>query len=661
MNNPATIIRRIRHLDTRHPQPAACRPAASIRHLAACCPAASTHHLAASVRRPAASIRHLAASVLVAGGCAAGLLLAACTAEAPMAPNGSGSLRLTLADISTAVTRATPAQLGAPDAATFHLTITSEAGRDAYDGTFTTDAIELPTGTYTVAATCGYNATLAIDKPYYVATTTATVSAGESTDVALTATVGNALVSAIFGTDDTERQRFDRFYSDYALYVAVGTNAIPITRDDPTRSIYVRAGEAVGLRFWGKLRLESDREVTIDLDATDMPASLAAAEHAIVTLTLPDPESAALVDIAKVQVQELTLDETIPLSWLPVATVVPMHQYDDDGTLLGTNLLITDSYPGMKWRAVINNAAGTTVRAMEGTGALQSYFYNNADTWPYLPQGNYEARYYIFDNQDNATFASSRTFAVPAPTITATATAYTSYSKYLDGDITAANACEPLTVYEPTVAMNVAPALLRNDNYTYTFTYTYDGTTAAVPAGANNYTAPNLTQQEVRRQAHTLRTDAAFDGVSATAEQQVFVTGLPYTLNLAQHDEWTQSGGVDWYENDVRLGHLSTGSQYIQTTSAVCIPPATRIAADYSINVHTLTVGTYFSLQAGNIEILRQEEGGTPFRDTDHLYSGTTSTFSDADAYITTIRCYNDYGAGQTCSHIYSLTIKYAN
>ena len=604
-------------------------------------------------------LRDIILSLFLAAVCVA------CTSDVLQPSEGQGKLRLSLVDISTAVTRSTPADLGVPSAEDFTVVITNAVGNSVYEGLYSTDDIELPTGDYTVTASYGENASLAIDKPYYVASKTVTIKAGEITNVTLNAKVGNALVSAIFGKDDAERQRFDRFYSDYALYVAVGSYSIPITREEPAKSIYVRARTDFTLRFWGKLKFENDREVsqdlTIDIDGNSIAKSLNAADHAKVTLTLPDPESAMTVAISKVEVQELTLDETIPLSWLPVAMVVPMHQYDDDGTLLGTNILVTESFPGLKWRAVIENAVGTVVRAIEGKGALQSYFFNNnnSDQWPYLPQGNYIAKFYFSEDDEHFTLASTRDFTIEAPTIHVTTTGYTSYSKYLEGDIAAANACDRLTVYEPSVSLNVAPDLLRNSNYSYSFTYTYDGETKAVTAGTNNYTLDNFTGQAVRRDAYVLRADATFDGVTATNQRNLFITGLPYTLNLTSHDEWSESGGVDWYDNDVRLGHLSTGSQYIQTTSSVCIPPSTYFCADYSVNVHTLTVGTYLSIKVGNTEILKIEEGSS--WDKDHLYSGTTGSYKDDDAYATSIRCYNDYGAGQTCSHIYSLAIKYAN
>lgn len=588
-------------------------------------------------------------------------VLAACSADIDVtATEGMGRLQLAIPNVST-ITRSAPDELGVPTPADFNLTITNQAGRAVYDGAFTEEQLSLPIGEYTILATSGTNPQLGIDTPYYIAENTVTILKEQVSTVNLTATVGNALVSAVFGSDNDEQSRFDRFYSDYALYVHIGNYSIPITKANTSQSIYLRAGSHIYLSFWGKLKMENDREVRMNLESDKIPTTLEAADHAIVTLSLPDPESAVTLDISKVELKTITLEETIPLSWLPVPTVTPAHHYTENGNLVGTDLSFSNSYVGMNWRTIVTNAAGTEVRRVQGTGELTSAYTSSTD-WPYLPQGKYKASYYLIDAKGNATLTSSREFMVSAPTISISMGGYTSYSKYLAGDIDAANACDRLTVYEPSVKLSIEQSLLRNSNYTYTFTYSYDGAAAtAVATGRNNYFFENKTDQTVRREPHVLSASATFDGVSVTQQKDYIITGLPYALNLSMHDEWSSSGGVDWYDNDVRLGHLSTGSQYIQTTSSVCLPPSTYFCADYSVNVHTLTVGTYFSIEAGQNEILKIEEAGTPFNDTDHLHAGTTGVCHDDNAYITTIRCYNDYGAGQTCSHIYSLAFKYAN
>ena len=603
--------------------------------------------------------KHLFCALLL---CLTYCLTACVSEEEPIAMGEGGRLQLSLANINTTTTRATPTDLGIPSVADFRLRIVNEAGRAVYDDTFTEDEITLPTGRYDVAVSYGHDALVAIDAPYYIGTESVEIRKDVTTQADITARVGNALVSVNFGRNAEELARFERYYSDYALQVYVGNNHLDISKAYPSNSIYVQAGSHVTLKFWGKLKMEDDREVSDVLESADFPSVLNAADHALVTLSLPDPESALGVDISKVEVETVTMDETIPLSWLPVPTLTPSLQFDRYGEMVGTLLTSNEGYPGMEWKAIVTNAAGEEVRTMQGTGVLTSG-YISSTAWPYLPQGTYKATYYIISEDGTASKASSREFIIPAPTgLEVTVSGYTSYSKYLEGKIDEANACDRLTIYEPAIYTNVASSLLNNSNYRnlYTFTYTYDGTTANVAEGSNSYEPGDMTEQEVRSSAHTLRGNLTFDGTSVQAEKSYIITGLPYALNLAIHEEWTESSGVDWFENDVRLGHLSTGSQYIQTTSAVCIPPSTYFNADYSVNIHTLTVGTYLSIKVGDMEIYKKEEAGTPFRDTDHPYSGTTDIFHDDANYATTIRCYNDYGAGQTCSHIYSLSLKYA-
>ena len=587
----------------------------------------------------------------------------ACVSEEEPIPMGEGGrLQLSLANINTTTTRSNPHDIGAPSIADFHLQITNASGRAVYDDVFTEEEITLPIGSYNVAVTYGSNSLMAIDEPYYIGTDNVEIVKDQTTESSITAGVGNALVSVNFGRDAEELARFERYYSDYALYVRVGNYSMPIIKEKPSQSVYVQSGSHVTLRFWGKLKMEDNREVSCELTSDDFPETLNAADHAIVTLSLPDPESALGVDINKVEVENVTMDETIPLSWLPVAMVIPMHQFDKDGLLVGTNLIITESYPGKKWFAVITNAAGTTVRAAEGTGALLSE-YNadaNKDTWPYLPHGNYKASYYFVEDDGTATYVSDRDFTIDAPqNLKVTVTGYTSYSKYQAGDIDGANACDRLTIYEPSVSVNVSDALLRGDKWTHSFTYTYDDETSNVTTG-NLHEFGDMAGQTVRSAAHVLRGDLTFDGVSVSAQKEFIITGLPYSLNLASHEEWSEAGSVDWFDNDVRLGSGSSGSQQINTNSAVCIPPSTFYCADYNVNVHNGVHGTTFTITVGNNEILSIEEKGRAFGNDDHLHSGTTNPTCDHDNYATSIVLYNDYGAGFACSHIYSFTLKYA-
>ncbi|MBO4613214.1 MAG: DUF4493 domain-containing protein [Bacteroidaceae bacterium] len=587
------------------------------------------------------------------------LVITGCVSEIDAPSKGEGGrLQLSLGNISKTVTRSTPAQLDDPEAADFHLNLTTTNGYKAYDGVFTEEELSVPIGDYNITVSYGNNALLALDRPYYIGTATATVREDETTNVSVDCKVGNALISVNFGRDEDEHARFERFYSDYALYAYVGNYGMSINRSDASRSIYVKAGSHVVLKFWGKLKLEGDREVSCDLTSTDFPDVLNAADHAIVTLSLPDPESALGVDISKVEVETVTLDETIPLSWLPVPQATATHQYDAEGNLAGTNIVFSNSYPGMNWKAVVTNAAGTEVRSVEGTGELTSG-YRTSSAWPYLPHGKYKATYYLVYDDGSSKVTSSREFMIGSPTLSITIGGYTNYDRYHAGNIDEANTLDGCTIYEPSIRWNVSESLLTNNKYTYTYSYTYDGTTTNMGAGSNSYTAEAWEKQTVQTAKHLLSATATFDGVTATDRHEYVITGLPYSLNLKSHDEWATSSGVDWYDNDVRLGHLSTGSQSITTSTSIAIPAGTYFCADYDVNVHTFTIGTTFSITVGNITILEIEEPDSPFNNHDNMHAGTTNSYKDDSQYFTTLTCHNSYGAGQTCSHIYSLTLKY--
>lgn len=587
--------------------------------------------------------------------------------ETPVSQQG-GFLQLSLDNILTSVTRSTPSELGTPTTDDFRLTVISSKGFKAYDGAFTEKRLRIPVGEYDITISYGDNATLAIDEPYYVGTTTATVLEDETTEVAMNCKVGNALISAIFGTDEEERARFERFYSDYALYVCVGNYSMPITKEKPSQSVYVQSGSHVSLRFWGKLKMADNREVSCELTSDDFPETLNAADHAVVTLSLPDPESALVAEISKVDIETVTLDETIPLSWLPVAQVIPMHQFDKNGLLVGTNLIITESYPGKKWRAVITNAAGTIVRAVEGTGALLSE-YNadaNKNTWPYLPQGNYKASYYFFEDDGTATPVSYRDFTVDAPqNLKVTVTGYTSYSMYQAGDIDGANACDRLTIYEPSVSVNVATSLLTNSNYNYSFTYSYDGTTASVAAGNNRYAFDKFENQPVRQAPHVLKGTIIFDGVQVEGQKEFLITGLPATYAPPSVETGWSSEGSDYVTFDssyVLLGKAGgvtiTHNEFINITDFY-IPIGTRMKMGYNIMIHPATEGTSFFVNCGNQTILSIDQNGGLGNSEDYPHKGTSEVLT-ATTNIASINCINLYGGGQTCTYIYSLHFEYS-
>lgn len=588
--------------------------------------------------------------------CAA-LLTASCGDEAEWAA-GEGTLRVVLADVSgTTHTRSTPSELGTPAAELFHISITDAAGRKVYGKPHTAADIPLAAGNYTVEASYGDNAAIAYDAPYYVGTATTTVETGKVAAAEVRCTVGNALVSARFGRDDAERERFDKFYSDYALQVWNGDKAATLPGPQSTRSAYFPAGTSVRLVFTGTLRADGRTvSTTLDAQGTGFPATFQAADHATVTLSLPDPESAAAVDISTVELTEATMAETIPLSWLPTPVATPTHTYDAQGLLTGTDIAFNNAYPGLEWRAVLTDAAGNTVRTAEGTGAIASRAADNAAEWPYIPAGTYTATYYVsIDGAMRQTKTADVTVA--APEITVTADAYTSYSKYLAGDVDAANACDAFTVYAPTASAGIAPALLRNARYGYTLTTTLGGNTIGTTTDGNAATLPDQTGIEPSLTPHALTATVHFGGTTASATKEVRITGLPATYNPPTKADWSGSGTVSWEGDHVRLGRNTMSQPQSITCNRLAVPAGTKVEAPYSVMMHGATVATTLSLSFGSDTYFSEKSPGGAFVSKDVYYEDTKTFTVSADA--TQAKANNSYGSGQTCSRIYYMNFLY--
>lgn len=560
----------------------------------------------------------------------------------------NGTLQLNIGHISQKTeTRATPSQLGKPLVDRFNLKVQRIGnGYAAYEGRFV-DNLELSVGTYNIMAYYGENVALGKDCPYYEGAATATIEKDQSSSVTIPCRVANALVSVAFGRDEAERARFDKFYKDYGLRVRIGNQSIDLESDEAKQSIYFPAGSAPTLIFYGTLR-EDDRVVSFELQSDNLPTIYEAAEHAIVTLTLPDPESALTINISKVEVETVTIGETIPLSWLPAPVVTAQHIYDGAGYLQGTDVEFSNSYPGMPWRAVVTNAAGVAVRSIEADDTLLSS-YDSSSEYPYLPSGDYKATYYIVDGA-SATEVSSVMFSLGKPNLKLLVGGYTSYTKYLEGDVDGANACDGKSAYDISVSLNVAERVLAKNDYTFTFCYG-SGYTENVEAGKNRFYRETLTNQTASIDPYQLVSNVMFDGVSLSASRDFYVTGLPVTYAPPKtEDGWSKaSGTVSFNAGEAKLENGSISN------SSLAIPAQTKVAMDYNVKIRAggLWSSNKLTITLGNDEMFSKSlSGGLVGKEESSQDSKTVTLTSQA----LMLKC----STTKSYSNIYSLSLKYS-
>ena len=574
-------------------------------------------------------------------------LLASCVQEDGLSL-ANGKLHLSIGKISTQTeSRATPSELGKPLAEQFQLKIQRQGSQyTTYEGTFQ-EEFSVKVGTYDITATYGEDVIIGRDTPYYIGTTEAIVNKDASTTASIPCKVGNALVSVFFGKNQDETARFDKFYEEYGLLVHIGNYSMGIDKEQTASSIYFPAGSQPQFYFYGTLKSDNGRMVSIELDHNDIPDVFQAADHAKLTLTLPDPESALGVNISKAEVTTVQLDETIPLSWLPVSTVIPTHQYNEDKMLVGTNLTFSNNYPGMEWKAVVTNANGETVRTVTGSGALFSEYKSSSD-WPYLPAGKYKATYYLV-KEDGENKVSSREFIVGQPTLTAKAEGYTSYDKYLSRDIDAANAADGYTLYEPKVSVNISPSLAANPRYGYQMTYTFNGETNTTTNNIQNIGNKKL---DARLAAYQLSMNVQFAGEQAVANNDFYITGIPFLFAPPTTSTWEKDGDVTDDGDYARMGRWNGGSQSL-TYTKVAIPTGTQLSLDYKFKPNAGAVSTTFTISAGNQTLVSGKANSYQ----NPTYEGVQSVTISPDA--TYIRCHNSYGGGATGTDLYRVGLQY--
>ena len=243
-----------------------------------------------------------------------GVLFVACSEEENLSQTGKTGFLVSLAEDVKVESRSTPEELGEPVASQFNLKITNQTtGSELYSGSYTEDLIPASAGMYEIEATYGDNPVLALDAPYYKGTAEAELADGESKTVNVKCKVANALASVVFS--DGGALKFEDQFSECELNVLVAGNSALI---DGVKSAYYRAGSTPTFEFRGILKDGGEEVVqTLTDDKFSDPATFAAGAHCVITLKIGAVEPGVKIEISKVEVNEVTVSETIPMKWLP--------------------------------------------------------------------------------------------------------------------------------------------------------------------------------------------------------------------------------------------------------------------------------------------------------------------------------------------------------
>ena len=129
-----------------------------------------------------------------------------------------------------------------------------------------------------------------------------------------------ALASVAY--EEGQIDKFNELFSTYGVEVKVGNSSATIGRNgSTTQSVYYRAGSTPTFTFKGTLK-ENSQNVSMEITSDQLTAdAFQAGQHCIFTLSLKPTTAGAIITVEKVEVETVTISETIPVEWLPAPKI----------------------------------------------------------------------------------------------------------------------------------------------------------------------------------------------------------------------------------------------------------------------------------------------------------------------------------------------------
>ena len=313
-----------------------------------------------------------------------------------------------------------------------------------------------------------------------------------------------------------------------------------------------------------------------------------------------------------------------------------VHTYEN-GVLTGTNVTLTPGLPAGMEAYVENLTAtltknGVEYRKISKSSASASEVMDVVMGRVYVPQGEYLIEYTYTLNGVAETKRVNVT--VPAPAFTVSASAYTSYSKYLEGtdaSIAAANACTAESMYDITLSASISQSVLNQFPMTSNKGTIYKSNGEELDVLTENYDLSSPTEKShlsspifhldgeypnLAWGSYTIDAQVTFDGVTVTSPKQTLhITGLPYkTPSMVEGDWELSSWNCKYSDGAIQLGGVS-GSGECTATSKMQF----KLPANVNVRVNTnVTLGslifigwitTDFTVNVNGNQIIKQNSG----------------------------------------------------
>ena len=563
--------------------------------------------------------------------------LSACVGEELSAPKGEGTgyLRLTLGDISAAVSAEVETKAGTltlPDTyipAKTDFMIDIKQGGTSYEGypkpfsEIEGQNLELPTSIYTLEVYAGTNE-LIQESPYFYGSKEVRIVPGESLVESIETSLANTMVVAAVS------ENLRKHYKTWQLTVEVGeASDVLATHEVSEGTLFVRSGQTVKALFEGTNLL-------------DKPAT---------------PKGWDLIDQAEACKQyivqcdpDLSIFSNIQMQALATPTY-------EEGLLTGSRITLGCVAEGVPIELVDT----WTISALYNDTPIRTYSGNNltgamtvVEGWPYVPKGCKLSTSIRLRTGEELTLPPVDV-AVTEPDFSVSVSGRTSYSVYAEeNNPTAANAMDGSSIVDIVATASIAEGILNNPNYSSLLKSSYK-TDTGQESGEFAYGA-KASFTSLAWQKHVLTATVTFDGTEKVSNPiDCHVTGLPYKAeppsNTGDHP-WTGDGKISWDSGSVQLGGVAgSGSQSI--TLNFYIPGNVNVDVATKYYVQTATADNTFTLNLGQSTLFSTK---VSFWGKETKEGTVSSTMTSSNNYV---KCNNSYGLSSAHSKVYYVKINY--
>lgn len=508
--------------------------------------------------------------------------LTACVGEELSAPKGEGTgyLRLTLGDISAAVSAEVETKAGTltlPDTyipAKTDFMIDIKQGGTSYEGypkhfsDIEGQNLELPTSIYTLEVYAGTNE-LIQESLYFYGSKEVRIVPGDSLEESIETSLANTMLVAAVS------ENLRKHYKTWQLTVEVGeASDVLATHEVSEGTLFVRSGQTVKALFEGTNLL-------------DKPAT---------------PKGWDLIDQAEACKQyivqcdpDLSIFSNIQMQALATPTY-------EEGLLTGSRITLGCVAEGVPIELVDT----WTISALYNDTPIRTYSGNNltgamtvVEGWPYVPKGCKLSTSIRLRTGEELEL-SPVDITVVEPTFSVRVSGRTSYSVYAEEkDVAAANAMDGSSIVDIVATASIAEGILKNPNYAGLLKCVYK-TDAGKESGELAYgEVTSLTS--LAWQKHALTATVSFDGIKKDSESvDCHVTGLPYRAEPPKEGEWTAvDGRITWNSDNVEMNY--SAAKYPKISS-----PAFHIPSDIRVKMSTNIVRNKYFMSA-NLQIYLTE------------------------------------------------------